>query len=274
MNVEVVFWSVVLVRFFLPLLIFKFPLPAIFACLVVDGMDQTIFQWFDFNPPFYQSYDKAMDVFYLGIAYISTLRNWASIPSFEVSRFLFFYRQIGVVAFELTQVRAILLVFPNTFEYFFMAYEGIRARWNPVRFGMRFWIGLAAFIWIFIKLPQEYWIHVAQLDFTDTVKDVSWFGPAIVCGILALLAVFWFLVRPRLIAADHPMQLRSTEASLRSGRGVGANGVHGRTRQSVVSRNAGEGIAHWAAERHLRLRPSRPAGSPTSCSSHGSQSLL
>jgi len=207
MNVEVVFWSVVLVRFFLPLLIFKFPLPAIFACLVVDGMDQTIFQWFDFNPPFYQSYDKAMDVFYLGIAYISTLRNWASIPSFEVSRFLFFYRQIGVVAFELTQVRAILLVFPNTFEYFFMAYEGIRARWNPVRFGMRFWIGLAAFIWIFIKLPQEYWIHVAQLDFTDTVKDVSWFGPAIVCGILALLAVFWFLVRPRLIAADHSMQL-------------------------------------------------------------------
>jgi hypothetical protein len=31
-------------------------------------------------------------------------------------------------------------------------------------------IGAVAFIWIFIKLPQEYWIHVAQLDTTDIIK--------------------------------------------------------------------------------------------------------
>ena len=30
---------------------------------------------------------------------------------------------------------------------------------------------MAAFIWIFIKLPQEWWIHVAQLDFTDFMKE-------------------------------------------------------------------------------------------------------
>jgi hypothetical protein len=28
-----------------------------------------------------------------------------------------------------------------------------------------------AFIWIFIKLPQEYWIHVAQNDTTDLIKE-------------------------------------------------------------------------------------------------------
>ena len=33
-------------------------------------------------------------------------------------------------------------------------------------------VGAAAFIWIFIKLPQEWWIHVAQLDATDTIKTV------------------------------------------------------------------------------------------------------
>ncbi len=32
-------------------------------------------------------------------------------------------------------------------------------------------IGLAAFIWIFIKLPQEWWLHIAQLDFTDFMKE-------------------------------------------------------------------------------------------------------
>lgn len=209
MSAEVVFWTVVLVRFFLPLLIFRYPLPAVLACLGVDGMDQTIFQWFGFDPPFYQGYDKAMDVYYLGIAYISTLRNWVNPHAFQVSRFLFFYRQIGVVAYELTQVRALLMVFPNTFEYFFIAYEGIRARWNTVRFQVKFWVLVAAFIWIFIKLPQEYWIHVAQLDFTDTVKNVSWFLPAIVVASLILLAVLWFVVRPRLDPADHAWQIKA-----------------------------------------------------------------
>jgi len=207
MSVEVVFWSVVLVRFFLPLLILRYPLPAIISCLIVDGVDQTIFQSFGFEPPFYQGYDKAMDVFYLGVAYIATLRNWASLPAFNVSRFLFFYRQIGVVAFELFQVRALLLIFPNTFEYFFIAYESIRSRWNPTKYGMKFWLIAAALIWVFIKLPQEYWIHIAQLDFTDTVKNYPWFGPAIVVALVIAWIAFWFVVRPRLDPADHRWQL-------------------------------------------------------------------
>jgi hypothetical protein len=31
-------------------------------------------------------------------------------------------------------------------------------------------ITAAAFIWIVIKLPQEYWIHIAQMDATDFIK--------------------------------------------------------------------------------------------------------
>ena len=201
------FWTVVLVRFFLPLLIFRYPLPAIVACLVVDGVDQTIFQSFGFDPPFYQGYDKAMDVFYLGVAYISTMRNWVSLPAFQVSRFLFFYRQVGVVAFELTQVRALLMIFPNTFEYFFIAYEAIRSRWDPARFGLRFWVAVAAFIWIVVKLPQEYWIHIAQLDFTETWAEVPWFPPLVVGGAVVILLVLWFVIRPRLDPADHRWQL-------------------------------------------------------------------
>ena len=27
------------------------------------------------------------------------------------------------------------------------------------------------FLWIFIKLPQEWWIHIAKLDMTDFIKE-------------------------------------------------------------------------------------------------------
>jgi hypothetical protein len=200
---QLVFLAVIGGRFVIPLFIPRWPLPAILAALVLDAADQTIFQKMGYNPPGYQSYDKAMDVYYLAVAYLSMLRNWASIPAFRVGWFLYFYRLIGVVAFELSHVRALLLIFPNTFEYFFDAYEGIRSRWRPTRWGLRWWIGVAAIIWIFIKLPQEWWIHVAQLDFTDFLADHSWAGPTIVLLLLAAFGAFWIWGRPRLLPADH-----------------------------------------------------------------------
>jgi len=198
-----VFLVVVGCRFLVPLLIPRFPLPAIIACLVLDAVDQSIFQAFGYDPPGYQSYDKAMDVYYLAIAYLSTLRNWSSVAAYRVGRFLYFYRLVGVVAFELTQVRSLLLIFPNTFEYFFIAYEAIRSRWATTRWGLRWWVGAAALIWVFVKLPQEWWIHVAQLDFTEFVADNAWAGPTIVLLLLAAAGAFWIWGRPRLLPADH-----------------------------------------------------------------------
>ena len=94
---DFVFFCVVGGRFVLPLLIPRFPLPAIIACLVLDAADQTIFQAFGYDPPGYQSYDKAMDIFYLAIAYLATMRNWENLGAFHVARFLFFYRLVGCV---------------------------------------------------------------------------------------------------------------------------------------------------------------------------------
>ncbi|GAA4413866.1 hypothetical protein GCM10023168_37020 [Fodinibacter luteus] len=202
-ETTIVFVTVVGLRFLLPLFIPRWPLPAVLACLVLDGIDQSIFQAFGFDPPGYQNYDKAMDLFYLSIAFLSSLQNWTHSGAVGISRFLFFYRMVGVMAFEITGVRTILLIFPNTFEYFFIAYEAVRLRWDPRRFSRHFWIVTAACIWIFIKLPQEYWIHVAQLDFTDTWQEVPWFPPLVVSAVLVGLAVLWFVVRPRLLPPDH-----------------------------------------------------------------------
>ena len=146
------------------------------AALVIDAADQTIFQqWTNLNLDGYQNYDKALDIFYLTIAFLAVYRNWTNTTAINVARFLWYYRLFGVWLFEVFQERWILFVFPNTFEYFFIAYVAIRTQWDPRRLTNRAVIGLAAFIWIFIKLPQEWWIHIAQNDFTDFMK-VDVFG--------------------------------------------------------------------------------------------------
>jgi hypothetical protein len=218
---QLILVGVVALRFGIPLLIPRFPLPAILAALVLDAADQTIFQQFtDLDLENYQSYDKALDIYYLAIAYLSTIRNWSDPVAFGVAQFLWYYRLVGAVLFELTHTRALLLVFPNTFEYFFIVYEAIRCLWDPTRLRRRQLYLMAAFIWIFIKLPQEWWLHVAQNDFTDFMKrDVLgttpetawstalgqnwWFVALLVVAAVAIGFLFRWL-RPRLPETDWP----------------------------------------------------------------------
>ncbi len=216
---------VILARLVLPLFIPKYPLPAVIACLIVDGVDQTVFQTFTrLNLDWYQSYDKALDIYYLVIAYLSTLRNWRNQPAFQISRFLLYYRLIGTAAFEFTQWRPLLLIFPNTFEYFFIYYEALRTRWNPMRRtqreARRYWLIVAAAIWVFIKLPQEWWIHIAEFDTTDLVKERlfgaskdapfmaaignrPWVAVAAVAVVVLLALAVRYLLIPRLPAPHH-----------------------------------------------------------------------
>jgi hypothetical protein len=200
--------AVVLARFIVPLFIPLYPLPAIIAALVLDGVDQTIFQAFGYDPPGYQGYDKAMDMYYLAIAYLSAMRNWTSRPALDVARFLYFYRLAGVVAFELTDWRPLLLIFPNTFEYFFIVYEIVRLRYDPTRFGARWWWTMAAAIWIFVKLPQEYWIHIAQLDVTDAVAAHPQLAALLAVVAVGIALVAWIWLRPRLPVPDWSWRIR------------------------------------------------------------------
>ena len=218
-----VFWVVAAARLIVPLTIPLYPLPGIMVSLVLDAVDQTIFQQFPgIDLKGYQGYDKALDIYYLTIAYISTLRNWKNYFGFQVSRFLFYWRLVGVALFELTQLRVLLLIFPNTFEYFFIFYEAYRLRWDPLRMSRRLVIGAAAVIWIVIKLPQEYWIHIGQIDTTDWIKtnlfgvpvDTSWAmifttWPGVCLAILIagafILFAIWKLIIKRLPPADRPL---------------------------------------------------------------------
>lgn len=168
----IIFGVVVGLRFLVPLRIARYPLPAILVCLVIDAVDQSIFQQFtDLNLDGYQTYDKALDVFYLSVAYVSVLRNWVSGPLVATAVALWYYRLVGVVLFEFTGERWYLVIFANTFEYFFIAVEIYRRSRRPDRLSWQSILTMVAAIWIVIKIPQELWIHVAQWDVTDKIKE-------------------------------------------------------------------------------------------------------
>jgi hypothetical protein len=190
---------VVAARLLVPLLIPRFPL-MIIAALVLDGIDNGVLAQFtdvdlSADGP-YQSWDKALDIYYLAIAYLATMRNWTSDAAFRVSQFLFYYRLVGVMLFELLDSRLMLLIFPNTFEYFFIAYEVIRLRFDPSRVTARFWVVTAVVLWVFVKLPQEYWIHIAQRDMTDTIRENPAVGVALAVVAIVAIAVLLLVVRP------------------------------------------------------------------------------
>lgn len=216
----VIVWLVVASRLLIPLSIPKFPLLGILASLILDAADQSIFQQFPGLPlEGYQGYDKALDTYYLTVAYISTFRNWANQFAFRIGRFLFYWRLVGVVLFEFSHLRPLLLIFPNTFEFFFIFYETYRLWWDPSRMSRKFTLGAAILIWIVVKLPQEFWIHIAQLDTTDIIKERFFSVPAetgwreiiathpVICTgsvlllILILIGLTWILAR-RLPPAD------------------------------------------------------------------------
>ncbi|MFV2064681.1 MAG: hypothetical protein ACC726_14400 [Chloroflexota bacterium] len=239
--------AVILSRLLVPLLIIRWPLPAIVASLIIDAVDQTVFQAVAPGADLegYQSYDKALDIYYLVIAYISTLRNWTSPFAVSIARFLILYRLVGVVLFELgvplpdaladlLGERGWLFIFPNTFEYFFIFFESVRLFWDPRRMSRKLLLGATAFIWIFIKLPQEWWIHIAQLDTTDLIQEDIFGVPAgtswsetfaakpwiVVVTVIAVIIagyVLYWLMKNKLPPRDRPLTI---DANAEPGREV------------------------------------------------------
>ncbi len=208
------FGIVVAARLLAPLIIPRYPLPGVVAALLLDAVDQTLFQSFTSLPlDGYQGYDKALDIYYLSIAYIATLGNWTNPFAFGVARLLFYWRLVGVALFELSGLRALLFVFPNTFEYFFIWYETLAVWRDPTNLPRRTIVGAAAAIWVVIKLPQEFWLHIARLDVTDVLKtalfgaapDTTWgylftlwpgvFIGAIVGAVLLIGGLAWLAAR-------------------------------------------------------------------------------
>jgi hypothetical protein len=212
MRDELIFGSVVAVRFAVPLIILRYPIPGIVAAIVADGDKGVLRAYTHLSLDNYQLYDKSLDVFYLSIAYVATLRNWRNPTAVTIGRFLWFYRLFGVSLFALVGDGRLLFLFPAAFEFFFIIYETIRVRWNAERLTGSDLLLVAAAAWM-LKLPQEYWLHVANHGTTkwvgrniyrmDPSPRTLLVIPAVLCITAALVVSVRFALR-LLPPADHP----------------------------------------------------------------------
>jgi hypothetical protein len=182
--------AVVGARFLAPLAIPKFPLPASIAALALDLVDFFAHDAFvSVGHHDYQAYDKALDIHYLAMQYLATMRNWVNIFAFDAGRFLFYYRLAGALLFNFLNAQVLFFLFPSVFGTFFLFYEVVRTRWNPLRLSRGLIVRAIVVILVFIKLPQEAWIHLAHIGWDDVVNAlrlIATDGPS--------SAAFWLIV--------------------------------------------------------------------------------
>jgi hypothetical protein len=159
MTLEVV--VVALYRIFGSLPTLKWPLAGGLLAIFVDLTDLYWFNVLDLGGvPDYQLFDKLADQVYLAAFLIVALR-WSG-PERTISIVLYAFRMIGFLLFEMTGERAILLLFPNVFEFWFL----FIAAFHHVRPGFAWTRGQLALVLVPLigaKEVQEWALHWARL---------------------------------------------------------------------------------------------------------------
>ncbi|OAI41294.1 hypothetical protein AYO38_04065 [bacterium SCGC AG-212-C10] len=119
----------------------------------------------------YQRFDKIADLAYMG-TFLWVSRRWTG-PAKTWAAGLFAFRMVGLVTFELTQVRWILLLFPNVFEFWYLANAGI-LHFRPQKVLERRTAAILLAAVLPLKLFQEYALHSARwLDSFTAIEAVE-----------------------------------------------------------------------------------------------------
>lgn len=172
MTLEVIVIAAIRIAGSLPVL--RWPLLGGLLAILVDLSDLLLRDLLDFGGvPDYQSLDKWLDQVYLGAFLLVALR-WTG-PARTVAIALYVFRFVGFVAFELTHERALLLLFPNVFEFWFVAVAALGdarvARWSKGR------LAIVIIVVAGLKEFQEWALHGARLfDSIGTLEaiDLVW----------------------------------------------------------------------------------------------------
>ena len=104
-EATVVFVVVVGLRFLVPLFIPRFPLPACSRASCSTASTRRSSRPSGSTRPATRTTTRRWTCSTSSIAFLSSLQNWTQLGAVSISRFLFFYRMVGVMAFEITGVR-------------------------------------------------------------------------------------------------------------------------------------------------------------------------
>ncbi len=159
-------------RLVVPLVILRRPLLGGVLAMLLDGADVIIVEFFGPGGMgrHYHSLDKVLDLYYLGLEAFVSLR-WQERLARRTSVGLYLYRLVGVLLFEVTDIRWLLFAFPNLFENWFLFYL-IRCRFFP-KLRLDTWRRIAVTLGLLYvpKLGQEYLLHVAETQSWGWFKD-------------------------------------------------------------------------------------------------------
>ena len=173
MTLEVLLIGAIRVVGSLPVL--RWPLAGGVLAILVDLSDLLLRDTLDLGGiPDYQAFDKWADQVYLGLFLVVALR-WSGVER-SIAVGLYVFRLVGFVAFELTGERALLLVFPNVFEPWFLTVAAVH-RWRP-GFAWRPATTVTVLaVLTAIKEVQEWALHgarlfdgISSLEFLDRVR--------------------------------------------------------------------------------------------------------
>jgi hypothetical protein len=123
-------WIIAAVRVASALPVLRWPLAGAFIAIFVDLSDLFLRDWIHLGGVNdYQSFDKWLDQAYM-ITFLIVALRWEPVPR-NIAVALYAYRLAGVIAFELTGDRGILLLFPNLFEFWFIFVAALKTfRWE------------------------------------------------------------------------------------------------------------------------------------------------
>ena len=172
MTLEVIVIAAVRIAGSIPVL--RWPFLGGLLAILVDLSDLLLRDLLDLGGvPDYQSLDKWLDQVYLGLFLVVALR-WTG-PARTVAIALYAFRIVGFVAFELAHERMLLLLFPNAFEFWFIAVAAIGdtrvATWSRGR------LAIVLIVLTGLKEVQEWALHGARLfDTIGTLEalDLIW----------------------------------------------------------------------------------------------------
>lgn len=139
----------------------RWPLAGGLLAIFVDLTDLYWFNVLDLGGvPDYQMFDKLADQVYLAVFLIVALR-WSG-PERAISIVLYAFRMVGFVVFELSGERAVLLLFPNVFEFWFLFIAAVH-HFRPAMAWTRLQLAVVLVPLIGAKECQEWALHWAKL---------------------------------------------------------------------------------------------------------------
>lgn len=160
---------VIALRLVVPLSILRWPLAGGIASMILDAIDVVLVDAFarvlgepgEFGPA-YAQIDKYLDTYYLALEAL-VVRRWPETLLRRTTLLLFAWRVIGVILFEITTIRPLLVVFPNLFENVYL-YVLIVRRWAPRLLPRTPAQLILVLVVLYIpKAVQEYVLHYEEL---------------------------------------------------------------------------------------------------------------